>query len=153
MSKVRVRVTFDDMPREDAPVFAISKAAELADMHPQTLRQYDRIGLVSPQRTRGNTRRYSLHDVAQLREVARLSAEGLSLEGIRRVLKLEDRVRQLENHVRELERTLSEEMLNRPERRVFAAGAAGDVVSVRRGTRVRRNAEVVVWRPRDRNGQ
>lgn len=130
------------------PVFAIAAAAELAEMHPQTLRQYDRIGLVSPQRTRGNTRRYSLHDVAQLREVARLSAEGLSLEGIRRVLHLEDRVRELEGRVRELERALSDELLNRPDRRVFAAGASGgEVVSLRRGTRVRRNAEVVVWQP------
>lgn len=129
------------------PVFAIAAAAELAEMHPQTLRQYDRIGLVSPQRTRGNTRRYSLHDVAQLREVARLSAEGLSLEGIRRVLQLEDRVRDLEKHVRELERALTEERMQRPDRRVFAAGAGGEVVTLRRGTRVRRNAEVVVWNP------
>ena len=130
------------------PVFAIAAAAELAEMHPQTLRQYDRIGLVSPQRTRGNTRRYSLHDVARLREVARLSAEGLSLEGIRRVLQLEDRVRDLEGRVRDLEHALAEERLQRPERRVFAAGSAGgEVITLRRGTRVRRNAEVVVWKP------
>lgn len=129
------------------PVFAIAAAAELAEMHPQTLRQYDRIGLVSPQRTRGNTRRYSLHDVAQLREVARLSAEGLSLEGIRRVLQLEDRVRELEGRVRDLERALSEERMQRPDRRVFAAGAGGEVVTLRRGTRMRRNAEIVVWKP------
>lgn len=138
------------MPRMDrfTPVFAIAAAAELAAMHPQTLRQYDRIGLVSPQRTRGNTRRYSLHDVSQLREVARLSAEGLSLEGIRRVLQLEDRVQELEDHIRQLERALSEERLKRPERRVFAAGGAGgEVVTLRRGTRVRRNAEVVIWKP------
>lgn len=130
------------------PVFAIAAAAELAEMHPQTLRQYDRIGLVSPQRTRGNTRRYSLHDVARLREVSRLSAEGLSLEGIRRVLRLEDRVRELEGRVHDLEHALAEERLQRPERRVFAAGAAGgEVITLRRGTRVRRNAEVVVWKP------
>lgn len=130
------------------PVFAIAAAAELADLHPQTLRQYDRIGLVSPQRTAGNTRRYSLHDVAQLREVGRLSAEGLSLEGIRRVLQLEDRVRELEHRVRDLERALSEERLQRPERRVFAAGSSGgEVVTLRRGTRVRRSSEVVVWHP------
>lgn len=129
------------------PIFAIAAAAELAEMHPQTLRQYDRIGLVSPQRTSGNTRRYSLHDVEQLREVARLSAEGLSLEGIRRVLQLEDRVRELQSRVRELERALSDELLSRPDRRVFAAGQAGEIISMRRGTRVRRNAEVVVWRP------
>ncbi|MBL3699156.1 MerR family transcriptional regulator [Leucobacter luti] len=130
------------------PVFAIAAAAELAEMHPQTLRQYDRIGLVSPQRTRGNTRRYSLHDVSRLREVARLSAEGLSLEGIRRVLQLEDRVQALQSQVRELERALSEERLQRTDRRVFAAGSAGgEVVTLRRGTRMRRNAEVVVWKP------
>ncbi|MFC5336978.1 heat shock protein transcriptional repressor HspR [Leucobacter denitrificans] len=129
------------------PVFAIAAAAELAEMHPQTLRQYDRIGLVVPQRTSGNTRRYSLHDVQRLQEVARLSAEGLSLEGIRRVLSLEDRVRELELQVRDLERALSDEVLKRPERRVFAAGAGGEVVTIRRGTRVRRNAEIVVWKP------
>ena len=129
------------------PVFAIAVAAELAEMHPQTLRQYDRIGLVSPQRTSGNTRRYSLHDVDQLREVARLSAEGLSLEGIRRVLQLENQVRTLQSRVRELERALSDELLNRPERRVFAAGQAGEVITMRRGSRLRRSAEVVVWRP------
>ena len=131
------------------PVFAITQAAELSEMHPQTLRQYDRIGLVSPQRTAGNTRRYSLHDVERLREIARLSAEGLSLEGIRRVLKLEDQVRDLQQRVRELERALSDELLNRPERRVFAAGAAGEVISMRRGSRVRRSSELVVWRPRE----
>ncbi|UOQ57564.1 MerR family transcriptional regulator [Leucobacter allii] len=138
------------LPQMDrfTPVFAIAAAAELAQMHPQTLRQYDRIGLVSPQRTRGNTRRYSLHDVARLREVARLSGEGLSLEGIRRVLELEDRVRDLEGRVRELERALTEERLQRPERRVFAAGAAGgEVVTLRRGARVKRSADVVVWQP------
>lgn len=132
------------------PIFAIAAAAELAEMHPQTLRQYDRIGLVSPQRTSGNTRRYSLHDVEQLRQVARLSAEGLSLEGIRRVLQLEDRVAELQARVRELERALSNEVLNRPERRVFAAGSEGEVISMRRGSRVRRSAEVVVWRPGER---
>ncbi|NLB47190.1 MAG: MerR family transcriptional regulator [Microbacteriaceae bacterium] len=131
------------------PIFAIAAAAELAEMHPQTLRQYDRIGLVSPKRTSGNTRRYSLHDVDQLREVARLSAEGLSLEGIRRVLELEDEVRGLRARVRELERALAEETLNRPERRVFAAGQAGEIITMRRGSRLRRSAEVVVWRPDD----
>ena len=129
------------------PIFAIAAAAELAEMHPQTLRQYDRIGLVSPQRTSGNTRRYSLHDVEQLREVSKLSAEGLSLEGIRRVLHLEDEVRELQGRVRELERALSDEKLTRPERREFAAGQAGEIITMRRGSRLRRSAEVTVWRP------
>ncbi|MBC9944817.1 MerR family transcriptional regulator [Leucobacter sp. cx-328] len=129
------------------PMFPIAGAAELAEMHPQTLRQYDRIGLVVPQRTRGNTRRYSLHDVTQLQTIARLSAEGLSLEGIRRVLHLEDRVRDLEGQVRELERALAQERLQRPERRVFAAGSAGAAVTLKRGTRTKRNADVMVWQP------
>ena len=74
---------------ERTPLFAITAAAELAGMHPQTLRQYDRLGLVSPTRTAGKTRRYSMKDVVQLREISRLSAEGLNLEGIKRILELE----------------------------------------------------------------
>ena len=62
---------------ENSPVFVISTAAELAGMHPQTLRQYDRIGLVSPGRTLGKSRRYSMRDVAKLREIAQLSSEGV----------------------------------------------------------------------------
>lgn len=74
----------------DAPVLAISVAAGLADMHPQTLRGYDRLGLVVPQRTRGRGRRYSLRDIARLRHVQHLSQdEGINLEGIRRILALE----------------------------------------------------------------
>ena len=60
---------------ETSPLFVISVAAELAGMHPQTLRQYDRLGLVSPTRTAGKSRRYSMRDVAQLREIAQLSSE------------------------------------------------------------------------------
>lgn len=129
------------------PVFAVGAAAELADMHPQTLRQYDRIGLVVPGRTSGGTRRYSLDDVERLRQIAALSAEGLSLEGIRRVLALKDRVWELESRVRELEQALASELLKRPERRVFAAGTEGEVITLRRGTRVQRRAEMVVWNP------
>ena len=74
----------------DAPVFVISVAAQLADMHPQTLRGYDRLGLVVPGRARGRGRRYSLRDIAKLRHVQHLSqAEGINLEGIRRILALE----------------------------------------------------------------
>jgi MerR family transcriptional regulator/heat shock protein HspR len=135
---------------ESSPLFVISVAAELAGMHPQTLRQYDRLGLVSPTRTAGKSRRYSMRDVSQLREIAHLSSEGVSLEGIRRVLGLEDRVSELEQRVRELEAALADEMLNRPGRRVFAAGAAGDVVSMRAGTRARRENAIVVWRPLER---
>ena len=130
----------------DSPVFPIAQAAELAGMHPQTLRQYDRLGLVSPGRTAGQSRRYSLRDVAQLREIAALSAEGLNLEGIRRILSLENQVAALSSRVRELEHALADEMLSRPGRRVFAAGAEGDVVSLRAGERAKRSNAVVVWR-------
>jgi len=130
----------------DTPVFAIAAAAELAGMHPQTLRQYDRLGLVSPGRTAGQSRRYSLRDVAQLREIAALSAEGLNLEGIKRILSLENQVAALSDRVRELEHALADEMLSRPGRRVFAAGSEGDVVSLRAGERAKRSNAVVVWR-------
>ena len=132
---------------ESTPLFAIAIAAELAGMHPQTLRQYDRMGLVSPQRTAGQSRRYSMHDVVQLREISRLSAEGLNLEGIKRILELENQVTALSSRVRELEAALADELLTRPGRRVFAAGAEGDVVSLRAGTRVRKQNQLVVWRP------
>ena len=133
---------------ENSPIFAIAMAAQLAGMHPQTLRQYDRLGLVSPDRTAGKSRRYTMRDIAQLREVARLSAEGLNLEGIRRILELENQVAALAGRVRELESALADEMLNRPGRRVFAARESGDVISLRAGTRAQRSTEIVVWRPR-----
>jgi MerR family transcriptional regulator, heat shock protein HspR len=132
---------------ENSHVFVISVAADLAGMHPQTLRQYDRLGLVRPERTRGKSRRYSMRDVARLREVARLGAEGVSLEGIRRILELDDQVTSLVKRVHELESALADELLNRPGRRVFAAGQEGEVVSLRAGTRTRRSNQVVVWRP------
>ncbi|MGM0928410.1 MAG: heat shock protein transcriptional repressor HspR [Actinomycetota bacterium] len=132
----------------NAPIFVISVAAELADMHPQTLRQYDRLGLVSPSRQRGRQRRYSQQDVNTLREVQRLSQEGVSLEGIKRILQLQNEVAALRAQVREL----SEELVARQRRadssRVFAAGLAGDVVSLVRGQRPRpRSQALVVWRP------
>ena len=110
---------------EDAPILAIAGAAELAGMHPQTLRQYDRLGLVVPARTQGGSRRYSLRHVAQLREVARMSAEGMSLPAIARILELENRVRELHLRVRDLEDRMKSELERRPGARVFAAGATG----------------------------
>lgn len=136
---------------ENSQVFVISIAAELAGMHPQTLRQYDRLGLVSPTRTSGKSRRYSMRDVVKLQEISRLGTEGVSLEGIRRILELEDQVGALRDRVRELESALADELLNRPGRRVFAAGSEGEVVSMRAGTRVRRSNQVVVWRPLGRD--
>lgn len=132
----------------DAPIFAIAAAAELSGMHPQTLRQYDRLGLVVPARTQGGSRRYSLRHIGQLREVARLSADGMSLPAIARILELEERVRELHRRVQALEARVQIEVERRPGARVFAAGSTGAVVTLRHGTRVRRATDVVVWRPR-----
>jgi MerR family transcriptional regulator, heat shock protein HspR len=74
---------------DNTPVYVISVAAQLSGLHPQTLRSYDRLGLVSPGRTAGGGRRYSLRDILILREVTRLSAEGVNLLGIKRILELE----------------------------------------------------------------
>lgn len=134
---------------EDAPILAIAVAAELAGMHPQTLRQYDRLGLVIPARTQGGSRRYSLRHVAQLREVAALSADGMSLPAIARIIDLENQVRRLRREVIDLEQRLRDEVDQRRGARVFAAGASGSVVTLRHGTRVRRATEVVLWHPRE----
>ena len=88
---------------DDAPVYVISIAAQISGLHAQTLRQYDRLGLVSPGRTPGGGRRYSLRDIAQLREVQRLSNQGVNLEGIRRVLALEGEVDRLRRRIAQLE--------------------------------------------------
>jgi MerR family transcriptional regulator/heat shock protein HspR len=102
-SSYRIKVDANYPPPQldaDAPVYVISVAAELAGMHPQTLRQYDRLGLVSPGRSAGRSRRYSLRDVAMLREVQRLSQdEGVNLAGIKRIIELEAEVDRLRQHV------------------------------------------------------
>ena len=88
---------------DDSPVYVISIAAQISGLHAQTLRQYDRLGLVSPGRTAGGGRRYSLRDIAQLREVQRMSNEGVNLEGIRRVLALETELERLRGRLAQLE--------------------------------------------------
>ena len=124
----------------EAKVLIISVAARMAGMHPQTLRQYDRLGLVQPQRTAGGGRRYSARDVALLREVQRLSQEeGVNLAGIKRVIELEQWAEQLQQRVAQLEQALED-----AHRLLAEAGSAGfpsrDLV--------RRNAQrsVVIWR-------
>ncbi len=89
---------------DEAPVYAISVAAQLAGLHPQTLRQYDRLGLVRPTRIGGRNRLYSPNDIARLREIAELSTQGLSLEGIRRVLELQEEVALLRARLEEFRR-------------------------------------------------
>ncbi|MGI8696571.1 MAG: heat shock protein transcriptional repressor HspR [Mycobacteriales bacterium] len=88
---------------DDAPVFVISVAAQLAGMRPQTLRQYDRLGLVTPGRSTGGGRRYSTRDVFMLREVQRLSQdEGVNLAGVKRIIDLETQVEALRARIEEL---------------------------------------------------
>jgi MerR family transcriptional regulator/heat shock protein HspR len=130
---------------ETTPLFVISVAAELAQMHTQTLRQYDRLGLVSPTRTEGKSRRYTMRDVARLREIARLSQAGVSLEGIRRVLDLVDENAELNQRVRDLERELANQVMSQPGNRVFAAGEQG-VIRLNPGQRPERGGSVVLWR-------
>ena len=77
------------LPDDDAGVYVISVAAEISGMHPQTLRQYDKLGLVSPSRTEGRNRRYSLRDIALLRAVQKLVGEGINHAGIKRIIELE----------------------------------------------------------------
>lgn len=138
---------------DNAGVFVISVAAELAGMHPQTLRQYDRLGIVSPERTSGRGRRYSQSDIRRLREVQRLSQkEGVNLEGIRQIMALRAQVVELETEVARLQETLEQvRVMSEQARRVFAAGASGgDVVAVAPGARPRRRgpgSALMVWRP------
>jgi MerR family transcriptional regulator/heat shock protein HspR len=141
-------------PEDTTPVFVISVAAQLAGMHAQTLRQYDRLGLVSPSRTRGGGRRYSARDVTLLREVQRLSQEeGVSLAGIKRILDLENQVLALRSRVTELRSEVDALRLAiGSSTRVFAAGRAGEIIAVRAGRRPARSVSssqsLVVWRPR-----
>jgi MerR family transcriptional regulator/heat shock protein HspR len=121
-----------DVP-EDAPVFVISIAAQLAGMHAQTLRQYDRLGLVTPGRSVGGGRRYSARDVALLREVQRLSQdEGVNLAGIKRIIELESHVEALQARLAELSAELE---------RVRAELVRQQAPST----------ALVVWRPQRRN--
>ena len=96
------------VPGPTVPVYVISVAAELTGLHPQTLRQYDRVGLVSPGRTGGGGRRYSLRDIELLREVAELTSSGIGLEGVRRILELEHQVAALRARNAELRSQVAE---------------------------------------------
>lgn len=113
---------------QEAPVFVISVAAQLAGMHPQTLRTYDRMGLVSPRRTAKRGRRYSARNIAQLRLIQRLSQdEGINLEGIRRILLMQDEIDDLRTQVAELSTILAAVRAAPPGSRVFTADPTGDV--------------------------
>ena len=123
--------------REESRTFLISVAAELAGMHAQTLRTYDRLGLVSPRRTSGGGRRYSERDVDLLREVQRLSQdEGVNLAGIKRIIELTNQVEALQSRVKELTEELAR----------VRAGQRRDLAVVPKST------ALVVWQPRRTRG-
>jgi MerR family transcriptional regulator/heat shock protein HspR len=121
--------------RDDARTFLISVAAELAGMHAQTLRTYDRLGLVSPRRSSGGGRRYSQHDVDLLREVQRLSQdEGVNLAGIKRIIELTNQVEALKSRLMEIAGEVEELRAN--QRRDISPPA--------------KSTALVVWQPRGR---
>ncbi len=133
------------MISDDTPVFVISVAAELSGMHPQTLRQYDRLGLVTPGRSGGGGRRYSSRDVELLREVQRLSQEeGVNLAGIKRVIELENQVEALQARLQELA-----EQLAATETALGRAHATA-TASLRRDLVPVRESAIVVWKPQRR---
>lgn len=112
----------------DAPIFVISVAAQLAEMHPQTLRGYDRIGLVVPGRARGRGRRYSLRDIAKLRHIQYLSqTEGINLEGVRRILTLEAELDGLRHQLSRLSEVVQQLQLLPEDGRLFTAEVGGSV--------------------------
>jgi MerR family transcriptional regulator/heat shock protein HspR len=137
---------------QDTPVFVISVAAQLAGLHAQTLRSYDRLGLVSPGRSAGGGRRYSARDIALLQEVQRLSQDhGVNLAGIKRIIDLENQVDALRSRLSELTAELEQAHTELAHAQALAEQAAAavhasyrrDLVPVRPGT----EASIVIWRP------
>ncbi|NMO92054.1 helix-turn-helix transcriptional regulator [Actinomycetospora sp. TBRC 11914] len=127
---------------EDTPVFVISIAAEFSGMHAQTLRSYDRIGLVRPGRASGGGRRYSVRDIALLREVQRLSQEeGVNLAGIKRIIELEREVDQLTDRLAEVTDELARSKARVQTLTEQRSGGRDDLLPVRR------TQSVVVWQP------
>jgi MerR family transcriptional regulator/heat shock protein HspR len=132
----------------DAKVLIISVAARLAGMHPQTLRQYDRMGLVQPGRTAGGGRRYSARDVAMLREIQRLSqSDGVNLAGIKRIIDLEQLVVELQHRIMELEARLADAHDRADRLEAMATYGRRDLVPTRDTS-----TALVVWRPRRQSG-
>ena len=118
------------IPDDDAGVYVISVAAEISGMHPQTLRQYDKLGLVSPSRTEGRNRRYSLRDIALLRAVQKLVGEGINHAGIKRIIELESAMANLSVEVAQLRIEVDALLKENPPK----------------GLATRRKAEVIVYK-------
>lgn len=141
------RGALSEPPGPDAAVYVISVAAQLTGLHPQTLRTYERMGLVTPGRTGGGGRRYSARDIEQLRSIAQLSAAGIGLEGVRRILDLQNQVVALRQRNAELAAELNAVSLALQQ----ALGARRDVTKERRNTLPvlpdsPGSQSVVVWR-------
>jgi MerR family transcriptional regulator/heat shock protein HspR len=141
---------------DDTPVYVISVAAQLSGLHPQTLRTYDRMGLVSPGRSTGRGRRYSMRDVLALREVQRLSQnEGVNLSGIKQILELNDDLDRSRRLIVELQRELAQLRVELESTRSVAARLA-DLLRRGRGgpgvVPVRSTARVAVWEATDDTG-
>lgn len=133
---------------EQAKVLLISVAAQLAGMHPQTLRQYDRMGLVEPGRSAGGGRRYSLRDVELLREIQRLSQEeGVSLAGVKRIIDLERLVLELRERLEQ-----AHEQLAYAERRLAQLETISAFPRTELLPSARTSTALVVWRPRSSEG-
>jgi MerR family transcriptional regulator/heat shock protein HspR len=132
---------------DESPVYVISVAAQLSGLHPQTLRQYDRLGLVSPDRTAGRGRRYSARDIELLREVQRLSQdEGINLAGIKRIIELENQVAALQARMAELQAALEGAAAAMQAREAAVhASYRRDLVPYQDPTQT---AALVVWRPK-----
>jgi MerR family transcriptional regulator/heat shock protein HspR len=131
---------------DETPVYVISVAAQLSGLHPQTLRQYDRLGLVCPDRTAGRGRRYSARDIQLLREVQRLSQDhGINLAGIKRIIELETQVAALQAKVAELQQALEGAAVAMRQREAQVhASYRRDLVPYED---VRASQAIVVWRP------
>lgn len=132
------------VPGPDAAVYVISVAAELTGLHPQTLRTYERLGLITPGRTGGGGRRYSHSDIELLREIADLSAHGIGLEGVRRILDLEHQVDALSLRARELAGEL--EATREALREALTTRPTSEATSRLPAVRQRSAGHVVVWR-------
>ena len=120
----------NNQPDDDAGVYVISVAAEISGMHPQTLRQYDKLGLVSPSRTEGRNRRYSLRDIALLRAVQKLVGEGINHAGIKRIIELESAMANMAVEVAQLRIEVDALLKENPPK----------------GLATRRKSEVIVYR-------
>ena len=126
-------VNKNQQPDDDAGVYVISVAAEISGMHPQTLRHYDKLGLVSPSRTEGRNRRYSLRDIALLRTVQKLVGEGINHVGIKRIIELESAMANMAVEVAQLRIEVDALLKENPPK----------------GLATRRKSDVIIYREKD----